>query len=221
MYISIRWLKVQESKEVAITFETIYEILRREKNKEDLQRVDNDFFKDVLGYLKEKQQIYNDSLKKTDLFSISEKENTSLQIQNIKKILKELYDRREKKIIEMALIRSKTKSNIIDTSNMLEEEKALYNSLIDVLNNYRENILNSIIEMKYISKPVFIVEDTKEEISPKSNLSVTKLRFLEQVDAFIGKELEEYGPFKPNDVAYIPNELANIVLNQGRAVKSE
>ena len=61
---------MQESKEVAITFETIYEILRREKNKEDLQRIDNDFFQDVLNYLKEKQQIYLDSLKKTDLFSI-------------------------------------------------------------------------------------------------------------------------------------------------------
>ena len=48
---------MQESKEVAITFETIYEILRREKNKEDLQRIDNDFFQDVLNYLKEKQQI--------------------------------------------------------------------------------------------------------------------------------------------------------------------
>ena len=64
---------MQESKEVAITFETIYEILPREKNKEDLQRIDNDFFQDVLNYLKEKQQIYLDSLKKTDLFSISER----------------------------------------------------------------------------------------------------------------------------------------------------
>ncbi len=211
---------MQESKEVAITFETIYEILRREKNKEDLQKLEYSFLKDVLDYLKEKQQIYNDSLKKTDLFSISERENTLLQIQNIKKLLKELYDRREKKIIEMALIRSKTKSNIINTSNLLDEEKELYNSLVSTLNNYRESIINSVIEMRDV-KPVFVVEEIKEEISKIPELSVTKIRFLEQVDTFIGKELEEYGPFKPNDVAYIPNELANIILGQGKAVKIE
>ena len=209
---------MQESKEVAITFETIYEILRREKNKEDLQRIDNDFFQDVLNYLKEKQQIYLDSLKKTDLFSISERENTSLQLQNIKKILKELYDRREEKIIEMSLIRSKTKTNIIDTSNLLEQEKALYNSIVDVLNNYRERIINSVIEMRSVTKPVFVIEDNQEK---KTELPVTKLRFIQEVEQFFGKELEEYGPFKANEIAYIPNELANVILSQGKAVKAE
>jgi len=209
---------LQESKEVAITFETIYEILRREKNKEDLQRIDNDFFQDVLNYLKEKQQIYLDSLKKTDLFSISERENTSLQLQNIKKILKELYDRREEKIIEMSLIRSKTKTNIIDTSNLLEQEKALYNSIVDVLNNYRERIINSVIEMRSVTKPVFVIEDNQEK---KTELPVTKLRFIQEVEQFFGKELEEYGPFKANEIAYIPNELANVILSQGKAVKAE
>ena len=209
---------MQESKEVAITFETIYEILRREKNKEDLQRIDNDFFQDVLNYLKEKQQIYLDSLKKTDLFSISERENTSLQLQNIKKILKELYDRREEKIIEMSLIRSKTKTNIIDTSNLLEQEKALYNSIVDVLNNYRERIINSVIEMRSVTKPVFVIEDKQEK---KTELPVTKLRFIQEIEPFFGKELEEYGPFKANEIAYIPNELANVILSQGKAVKAE
>ena len=209
---------MQESKEVAITFETIYEILRREKNKEDLQRIDNDFFQDVLNYLKEKQQIYLDSLKKTDLFSISERENTSLQLQNIKKILKELYDRREEKIIEMSLIRSKTKTNIIDTSNLLEQEKALYNSIVDVLNNYRESIINSVIEMRSVTKPVFVIEDKQEK---KTELPVTKLRFIQEIEPFFGKELEEYGPFKANEIAYIPNELANVILSQGKAVKAE
>lgn len=209
---------MQESKEVAITFETIYEILRREKNKEDLQKLDNVFFQDVINYLKEKQQIYLDSLKKTDLFSISERENTSLQIQNIKKILKELYDRRETKIIEMALIRSKTKTNIIDTSNLLDEEKALYGSIVDILNNYRESIINSIIEMRSLVTPVFVIEDKQEK---KTELPVTKLRFMQEVEQFFGKELEEYGPFKANEIAYIPNELANIILTQGKAVKVE
>ena len=141
-----------------------------------------------------------------------------MQLQNIKKILKELYDRREEKIIEMSLIRSKTKTNIIDTSNLLEQEKALYNSIVDVLNNYRERIINSVIEMRSVTKPVFVIEDNQEK---KTELPVTKLRFIQEVEQFFGKELEEYGPFKANEIAYIPNELANVILSQGKAVKAE
>ena len=141
-----------------------------------------------------------------------------MQLQNIKKILKELYDRREEKIIEMSLIRSKTKTNIIDTSNLLEQEKTLYNSIVDVLNNYRESIINSVIEMRSVTKPVFVIEDKQEK---KTELPVTKLRFIQEIEPFFGKELEEYGPFKANEIAYIPNELANVILSQGKAVKAE
>jgi len=40
--------------EAIITFETIYEILRIEKSRNELQKLDNDFFKRVIHYIEEK-----------------------------------------------------------------------------------------------------------------------------------------------------------------------
>ena len=39
---------------------------------------------------------------------------------NAKRIIKDIYERREKKILNIALIKSRTKSDVIDTSSLLE-----------------------------------------------------------------------------------------------------
>ena len=109
-----------DQKEVLVTFETLYDALRKEKVREDLQNLPKHFFNDVLVYLREKQQAYDETQGKLDLFSSAEREKLTVQLQNIRRILKELYDRREKKIVDIAINKSRTQSNIIDTSNMLD-----------------------------------------------------------------------------------------------------
>ena len=46
---------MEEQKEVVVTFETLYDALRREKSRDDLQNLPKSFFTDVLVYLREKQ----------------------------------------------------------------------------------------------------------------------------------------------------------------------
>jgi len=48
-----------EAKEVNITYETLFELMRREKMREDLQEISPSFFDDVLEYLIEKQKIFS------------------------------------------------------------------------------------------------------------------------------------------------------------------
>jgi DNA replication initiation complex subunit (GINS family) len=40
--------------DVKITYETLFDLLRREKNRNELQQLDPSFYLDVVSYLKEK-----------------------------------------------------------------------------------------------------------------------------------------------------------------------
>ncbi len=211
-------------KSVVITFETIYEILRREKSKDDIQKLDDSFFGDVVKYLNEKKDFKLDSSKKNDLFSSFTGDDVVVQIQNTKKILKELYDRRERKIIEMALNKARTNSNLISTNSLLGHEKILFESVVSILLTYRNNVLFSLLSGENPAGFSVRFADANKESefvsSHASAKSVGKLiRFLESVDAFVGSELEEYGPFNANDRAYIPPEIARILIENGKAVE--
>jgi DNA replication initiation complex subunit (GINS family) len=223
----------EDSKEVKVTYETLYELLRREKSKDELQKLDESFFRDVLDYLKEKTQMLQDTAGKFDMFSVEERETTQIQLNNIKKILKELYERREKKILEMALNKSKTNSNIIDTSNLLAKEHELYNVTVKTLDSFRKDILFSLLEMKAPvtaefkepepPEPEPAPEPTPEppepgpEPIPEPDPASVKVKFLQKVEQFVGKELELYGPFEPETVAEVPKEIADILVNKGNA----
>ena len=47
----------ENTEEVTITYETLFELFRREKERSELQKLDDSFFNNVLRYLKDKQAI--------------------------------------------------------------------------------------------------------------------------------------------------------------------
>jgi len=228
----------EDSKEIKITYETLYEILRREKSKDELQKLDEPFFRDVLDYLREKASKVQEAAGKFDMFSVEEKENTQNQLNNIRRILKELYARREKKIIEMALNKSKTNSNIIDTTNLLAKEHELYNETVKTLDSFRKNILLALLDLKtpeiaQQSPPEPIPEPPTPEPepvppepipqppAPEPASDKLKVKFLQKVEQFVGKELELYGPFEPETTAELPKAIADILVNKGSASIAE
>jgi hypothetical protein len=128
-------------KDVVITYETLYELLRIEKNREDLQKLEPSFFTEVLGYLNDKKANFESKPSQSVLFASDEKDKARLELDNLRKILKELYDRREKKITTIALNKARTGVVLVNTANMLPPEKALFNSLSTVLFEFRRNVL--------------------------------------------------------------------------------
>lgn len=196
--------------EVTITYETLFELLRREKNKDELQKLDQEFFQNLLSYLKDKtttseqKSIFDDS-------AMNEK-----QLQNIKKIIKELYDRREKKVIQIALNKSRTNSKLIDTNNMLEEEKKMYEQFVEIMCVFRKGILQNIFEGKIPEVQLEKVQEKQQE-TEDSQTDTKMIRFKGAVPKFVGKDLEIYGPFETEDVANLPIEIADILVNKERA----
>lgn len=206
--------------EVTITYETLFELLRREKDRGELQKLDSSFFNNVLRYLKDKQAILDKQ--QGDMASVEDKKKTEDQLENVRKIIKDLYNRREKKIVNMAIDKSKNKSAIVDNSIFLKEERELFDSFVNVLSNGRENVLFNVIGLKEPVSLGGVVEQKKDlvgEIVHKEEVMKkdTKLvRFLSAVPKFVGKELEEYGPFEEEDIASLPIEIANVLINKKR-----
>ncbi|PIN76866.1 hypothetical protein COV17_00655 [Candidatus Woesearchaeota archaeon CG10_big_fil_rev_8_21_14_0_10_36_11] len=131
---------------IRITLETLYDILRNEKKREDLQKLEETFFIDVVSYMKEKKALLDSKQSSDDIFASGERDKLEYELRSIKRILKEIYERREKKIIDIALNKSKTGSDLIDTSCMLYKEKNFYENIIITLNVYRQGILGQLFK---------------------------------------------------------------------------
>jgi len=205
---------VEENKdEVTITFETLSELLRGEKGRTELQKLDDSFFANVLRYLKDKKAII--TKQQQDLFSAEEKKKTEEQLEKAKGIIKDLYDKRERKIVNMAIDKSRNKSTIVDNSVLLKEEKSLFDNLIKILDLAREGILFNLVDLK---EPAVIAgfEAGKKEIKEEAKRDTKLVRFLHAVPKFVGKELEEYGPFEEEDIASLPVEITNVLITKGR-----
>lgn len=213
----------QSAKEVVLTYETLYEFMRREKSRAELQQLDPTFFRDVLTYLNEKQQSYDDNLVKNDIFSQSERDKLHIQLANIKKLMKDLYNTRERKIINMAINHSRTGTHIVDAENLLSQEQALFDGLSTILKQHRQGILHRMLEGREPDLlPVMLPMPEKEQIKPKpapkpAQPSTKNVKFLEPVDQFVGEELETYGPYNADDIASLPAALADILIGQGKA----
>jgi len=213
-------------KDIKITFDTIFELLRNEKNKSELQKLDETFFKDVVDYLTEKNQMVI-SADSNAMFAQNDLMNTQTQILNIKKMLKDLYDKRESKIINMALNKARTGSNIIDTSALLSEEMELYISVSEIFSKFRNDVLMNVLNSKIpaVNKIKLTIDDcssSSDGLSSDSSNNSTQsgnkmIRFISAVPKFVGKDLEVYGPFEEEDIANLPSEIADVLVLKERA----
>ncbi|MBS3134757.1 DNA replication complex GINS family protein [Candidatus Woesearchaeota archaeon] len=195
--------------DVIITYETLYELLMREKSRAEIQKLDNDFFNDVIKYIKDKKDILDSQKSKENVFAAKEIERTTKQLESIYRILKELYEKRENKIFTLALLNSRNQSKI-DTSLLLAEELKFYENIKDNLNIYRKGILGNILEGKFpvLKEPKVIKSDFKNKIL---------IRFINSVPKFIGSNGFTYGPYEEEDIANLPEDIAKLMIEKGRA----
>tara|TARA_Y100000310_G_C20678035_1_gene814221 strand:- start:110 stop:739 length:630 start_codon:yes stop_codon:yes gene_type:complete len=198
-----------------ITFETLFELLRKEKFNQELQKIDDEFFRQIVQYLKEKTAILEKETQLNTSFS-ADSRKTQLQLENAKKLIKELYEKRESKILSLAL--SSSRSEIIESgSSLLKEEKKLYKEILETLNKYREGIVKNMLAAKKVSVK-------KNEVIPKDIKTTQKplhqgktIRFLQSVPKFVANDLNVYGPFEPEDISHLPLKSANLLIKKNRA----
>ena len=185
----------------ALTYEILYDILRREKSRPELQKLDETFFDSVKEYFRERLTLLESQRQKSSIFAQKEIEKTRKQIDNIQKLINELYEKREMKIVNLALSASKTSN--IDEDNLLKEEKQLFDNLVTTLRDFKKNLVNNIFE--------------KEQPKAIKGEETRLIRFIQTVPKFMGEDLNEYGPFEEEYVASLPIKVAELLIKNNRA----
>src|SRR3989344_9332631 len=112
-----------------LTYNDIYEALRKEKYSEQLQPLPKNFVNEVSSYLSEKKQVAE---KKEDMFSDAIIKSKK-QFENAISIFKEIILRRKKKLLNLAFIAKETGISKRDFENMLDFEKEMFDIIVKSL----------------------------------------------------------------------------------------
>ncbi|MBT3464429.1 hypothetical protein HN451_05535, partial [archaeon] len=141
-----------------LTYETLYDILRKEKQESNLAKLDSDINKMFVTYLKSKISIF-----KKDRVSMSsgKKEYAKKQINNIRRLYKELLEKREKKILELAYLRSKMSVKEPINNKNLSEGLIISGGII------LENLFKDYLEYSSLETIITILEYIKVEKEKK------------------------------------------------------
>ena len=210
------------NEDINLTYETLFELLRREKNRVELQQLEPSFYNDFIEYLKTKKELLQEKQNSSKLDQ-GDLTKLMIQIDNINRIMKELYDRREKKIVTSALFNIKSNQSLSKDA-LLENEIVFYNELSLLLKKFRSGVLLNILdqkqpEIKETSTTNISINNTetpanKTEDQKKDTIL---LRIQAFVPKFVGEQLEAYGPFEADEITTLPLKMANILITNGKA----
>jgi DNA replication initiation complex subunit (GINS family) len=180
-----------------ITYNDIYEAARKERYAEQLQKLSKGFIKDVAEYIRDKKEIAskeNDSFSEVIL-------KTKKQLENATTLFRELITRRRKKILNLILIAAETGISKQDFDNMFVFEKELFEDLMKCVDASDKKLASN------------FNGNTQEK--QKNELIV----FNEDVEEFVGLDGEKMGRFEKGQIANIPREIADILIDDKKAEK--
>ena len=165
-----------------ITFEFIRKIQREEQKIAKLTKLPEDFYSSLSTYLEQKK-------------SLKEDRKNALEIKNIEILLEDIFNRRERKILNFAIIAARTG---IPPENLSEDERTFFDLIVAAVKKRRDERLKNILGEK------------KEEL-------IRMIVFNEDVSEFVGIDEKTYGPFKKGDTTKLPEENIKLLIEKGIA----
>lgn len=167
--------------EEILTHEMIRKIDKEEQLSQKLTRLPGDFAEKVKNYIKAKSEL------------LEQKTGSMTEFQNTKGIIQGIMERRERKIMMLALSSVRTG---IPPENLLDFEKEFFDKIVAELRN-----------LKHVRDG--LLEPSKDELGKV-------VAFIDNVDAFAGEDSKNYGPYKIGDIATIPSKYAELLLKAGK-----
>ncbi len=193
----------------------LFSIYQKEKNLRSIQKLDELFYRKVADQISRLNRI----IEKVKEIDTEELKKLRIELENLKLLIRDIYDLREKKILELALITSRLKSESEDIDKLTIEEKVLYKILFNTLLAFRKYVLESVLSGE---KPK--LEELGKELNkilkasglPKER-NVKVVRIVKEISEFVGTDLQTYGPYKPEEIVTLPKDVAEMLINSGFA----
>ncbi|MCD6465332.1 DNA replication complex GINS family protein [Candidatus Bathyarchaeota archaeon] len=179
-------------------YNELFEAWKKEKETPDLQQLPKDFYARLADYMRrirEERRMMDEESIRGKLLRKEE--------ENVRKMITDLIRTRYEKISQII-----AKREIAPLTALTEEEESLYNGLSSHVEAYNA-----------------LLKDILQGQKPKIRLVKTRgfmvVRILKEIPQIVGSDMKTYGPFKPEDVASLPEENAKALIKQGAAVEVE
>ena len=182
-----------------LDYDQLRKIYRLEKNSSRLAEVDEDFFDSLQDFFDVQKKEYLHSL--NDLSSSKAK-----SFSNLRKIVGEIFSMREKKLLNKALIASRTGE--FENEQMALQEAETLKQLLAVLNKH-QRLLDQIFKVQ--SKP---------SMAKAKPIGKVSLKVLQNVPAFMGADMREYGPFKMDERVDVSKKIGELLVSRKLAEKA-
>lgn len=189
-----------------LSFEALRKIQLQERNFGALSALQDDFYEAYSLWVLEQQRAL-----KAD-FSIERMK----AYENSKKILEEIRQKREQKILLKAL--KDYRNDTVSSDGLAKEEKALYLASISSLKEFEETAAAAINpeKPKTPAIPVEIQPSTTPQTAEPA-ADVLKVKLLLDIPQFVGIDGTAYGPYADGEVAAIKREVAEILVRKNAA----
>ena len=190
---------------MVLTFEKIRDIHRAEKESRKLEKLPDNIMKEAADYIERKQHI-------------KEKTNTDVyELENIKNIIKDLFEIRERKILNLALYSVRTG---LPVENLTKEEEKLFYSLVNILKTFREEFLdklgNPAAMVRMESNGDISKKNGSNDKSEKQKTKKRQIRVVQDIPEFVGTDLKSYS-LKKNDIISLDEKIENLLIKRGLA----
>ena len=177
----------------SLALKDVYKMLEKEIETPTLQSIEPDTFQKIaeaLGSLK--GQVY---------------EGVEA---NVRDRMVEMLEISSILMIETRQIKISSREETLDYSKLTDEEKY-------ILDGKRESNkrVDEVVAALVKGRPKVL-----ESISTKMRSKQIVVRFLKPIEAFVGIDMNKYGPYTQEDVASIPFENARSIIDSGGAVEA-
>jgi len=190
---------------VVLTFEKIRDIHRAEKESRKLEKLPDNIMKEAADYIERKQHIKEKT--STDVY----------ELENIKNIIKDLFEIRERKILNLALYSVRTG---LPVENLTKEEEKLFYSLVNILKTFREEFLdklgNPVAMVRMESNGDISKKNGSNDKSEKQKTKKRQIRVVQDIPEFVGTDLKSYS-LKKNDIISLDEKIENLLIKRGLA----
>jgi DNA replication factor GINS len=193
---------------------TLREALRKEKMSPYLQELGRDFYREAQKLFERMLEDYK-AAKDSDLTQLSLK---LAELENLKNMINDLYETRERKIVSSALYYVKSGEEV-EFDNLTEEEEALLREIIRVIKASREKVLTGFVKGRTGERVEERREEGRKEIreEKRGEIPFITVRILKDLPSLVGVDGKIYGDFKAEDVVTLPEPNAKILVKRGDA----
>lgn len=179
-----------------LSYNDIYELLRKEKYSETLQPLSKSFLIEFSAFLNEKKN-FNDA----DMFAESALK-AKKQIENALSLFRELVLRRKKKLLNLVFVAAETGIMKRDYDNMLDFERQIFEKLVKAFEEGDKELARLLQGGK-----------KEEEIN-----QLKMVLFNENVEQFVDMSGNTVGPFNSGQIANLQGEVSSILVSSGKAI---